>query len=101
MSSSEIYRYYYKTSEDLQAFKVNSGESYFNPMAAYNPAVNVPVQNHLPLTHQGGLMVNAATNYMNTNGFLTFEQASSDGWLTSSPASHRSESPEFIDRSQL
>ncbi|XP_023306815.2 protein atonal [Lucilia cuprina] len=97
MSSSEIYRYYYKTSEDLQAFKVNSGETYFNPMAAYNPAINVPAQNHLNMAYQGGLMVNPSSNYMNANGFLTFEQASSDGWLTSSPASHRSESPEFID----
>lgn len=95
MSSSEIYRYYYKTSEDLQAFKVNSGESYFNPMAAY-PAVNVPQQNHLNPHFQNGLMVNSA-NYINNNGFITFEQASSDGWLTSSPASHRSDSPEFID----
>lgn len=98
MSSSEIYRYYYKTSEDLQTFKVDSSETYFNPMAAYNPVINVPAQNHLNLAYQNGLMVNSSTgNYMNTNGFLNFEQASSDGWLTSSPASHRSESPEFID----
>lgn len=98
MSSSEIYRYYYKTSEDLQAFKVNPSETYFNPMAAYDPAINIPTQNHINLAYQSSsLMGNSSTNYVTPNGFLTFEQASSDGWLTSSPASHRSESPEFID----
>ncbi|KAM7360665.1 atonal [Cochliomyia hominivorax] len=101
MSSSEIYRYYYKTSEDLQTFKVDSGESYFNPMAAYNPVINVPTQNQLNLAYQGSLMVNPSSNYINANGFLNFEQASSDGWLTSSPASHRSESPEFIDLNNM
>ncbi|TMW48710.1 hypothetical protein DOY81_006193 [Sarcophaga bullata] len=101
MSSSEIYRYYYKTSEDLQTFKVSTGEPYFNPMAAYNPNSNLPIHNDLNMAYPSGLMVNASTNYVNTNGFLNFEQASSDGWLTSSPASHRSESPEFIDLNSM
>ncbi|XP_005184021.2 protein atonal [Musca domestica] len=94
MSANEVYRYYYKTSEDLQSFKGSSSETYFNPMAVYNPPqlnaqAQLPVQ-HFPVTSNGN-------NYLNTHGYLNFEQASSDGWLTSSPASHRSESPEFVD----
>lgn len=102
MSNNEIYRYYYKTSEDLQSFKGNTAEPYFNPMAAYNPAslqlAQQPAQ--LPQHFQNGLVANTG-NYMNSHGYLTFEQASSDGWLTSSPASHRSESPEFVDLNVL
>ncbi|XP_017055225.1 protein atonal [Drosophila ficusphila] len=89
MSSSEIYRYYYKTSEDLQGFKASAPESYFNPMAAYNPGV----------THYqfNGNTLASSSNYLSANGFISFEQASSDGWISSSPASHRSESPEYVD----
>ncbi|XP_016925034.4 protein atonal [Drosophila suzukii] len=90
MSSSEIYRYYYKTSEDLQGFKTAAtAETYFNPMAAYNPGV----------THYqfNGNTLASSSNYLSANGFISFEQASSDGWITSSPASHRSESPEYVD----
>ncbi|EDX13788.1 GD18530 [Drosophila simulans] len=89
MSSSEIYRYYYKTSEDLQGFKTAATEPYFNPMAAYNPGV----------THYqfNGNTLASSSNYLSANGFISFEQASSDGWISSSPASHRSESPEYVD----
>ncbi|XP_017123826.1 protein atonal [Drosophila elegans] len=89
MSSSEIYRYYYKTSEDLQGFKTAATETYFNPMAAYNPGV----------THYqfNGNTLASSSNYLSANGFISFEQASSDGWISSSPASHRSESPEYVD----
>ncbi|XP_017008151.2 protein atonal [Drosophila takahashii] len=90
MSSSEIYRYYYKTSEDLQGFKTAAtAETYFNPMAAYNPGV----------THYqfNGNTLASSSNYLSANGFISFEQASSDGWISSSPASHRSESPEYVD----
>ncbi|XP_001358832.2 protein atonal [Drosophila pseudoobscura] len=89
MSSSEIYRYYYKTSEDLQGFKTAATEPYFNPMAAYSPG----------MTHyqfNGNALANSSS-YLAGNGFISFEQASSDGWITSSPASHRSESPEYVD----
>ncbi|BFF91136.1 protein atonal [Drosophila madeirensis] len=89
MSSSEIYRYYYKTSEDLQGFKTAATEPYFNPMAAYSPG----------MTHyqfNGNVLANSSS-YLAGNGFISFEQASSDGWITSSPASHRSESPEYVD----
>ncbi|KAH8278757.1 hypothetical protein KR018_008883 [Drosophila ironensis] len=89
MSSSEIYRYYYKTSEDLQGFKAGATESYFNPMAAYNPGVS-----HYQF-NCNSLATNS--NYLSANGFISFEQASSDGWISSSPASHRSESPEYVD----
>ncbi|XP_054726008.1 protein atonal [Anastrepha obliqua] len=96
MSSSEIYRYYYKTSEDLQAFKTSANEPYFNPMAAYNPPPLVG--NNNSHQHQQQQFNCAPTNnFLSTNGFITFEQASSDGWITSSPASHRSESPEYVD----
>ncbi|XP_068157343.1 protein atonal [Drosophila tropicalis] len=88
-SSSEIYRYYYKTSEDLQGFKSASTEAYFNPMAAYNPGVSHYQFNCNSLA--------SSSNYLSANGFISFEQASSDGWITSSPASHRSESPEYVD----
>lgn len=89
MSSSEIYRYYYKTSEDLQGFKGGATEPYFNPMAAYNPGMTHYQINCNTLAN--------TSNYLSTNGFISFEQASSDGWITSSPASHRSESPEYVD----
>ncbi|EDV92723.1 protein atonal [Drosophila grimshawi] len=89
MSSSEIYRYYYKTSEDLQGFKAGATEPYFNPMAAYNPAVTHYQFNCNSLA--------SSSNYLSANGFISFEQASSDGWITSSPSSHRSESPEYVD----
>ncbi|XP_075144610.1 atonal [Haematobia irritans] len=98
MSTNEIYRYYYKTSEDLQTFKGTASEPYFNPMAAYNPSSMQ--QGQLPQHFPNGLVVNGG-NYMNSHGYLQFEQASSDGWLTSSPASHRSESPEFVDLSVI
>ncbi|XP_022224916.2 protein atonal [Drosophila obscura] len=88
MSSSEIYRYYYKTSEDLQGFKTAATEPYFNPMAAYSPGLG-PGMTHYQFN------ANALAN--SGNGFISFEQASSDGWITSSPASHRSESPEYVD----
>ncbi|XP_037954528.1 protein atonal-like [Teleopsis dalmanni] len=94
MSSSEVYRYYYKTTEDLQAFKTNAMENYFNPMAAYNP----------PVQQQNQYNCNSlsnSNNFLTTNGFINFEQASSDGWLTSSPASHRSESPEYVDLNSI
>ncbi|XP_013110591.2 protein atonal [Stomoxys calcitrans] len=98
MSTNEVYRYYYKTSEDLQTFKGTPSEPYFNPMAAYNPT---PMQQtHLP-QHFNNVLVANAGNYMGAPGYLAFEQASSDGWLTSSPASHRSESPEFVDLSVI
>ncbi|XP_030376455.1 protein atonal [Scaptodrosophila lebanonensis] len=89
MSSSEIYRYYYKTSEDLQGFKANASEPYFNPMAAYNPTMTHYQFNCTSLAN--------SSNYLSSNGFISFEQASSDGWITSSPASYRSESPEYVD----
>lgn len=89
MSSSEIYRYYYKTSEDLQGFKAGATEPYFNPMAAYNPGMTHYQINCNTLAN--------SNNYLSANGFISFEQASSDGWITSSPASHRSESPEYVD----
>ncbi|KAH8416652.1 hypothetical protein KR222_001339 [Zaprionus bogoriensis] len=89
MSSSEIYRYYYKTSEDLQGFKAGATEPYFNPMAAYNPGMTHYQFNCNSLA--------SSSNYLSANGFISFEQASSDGWITSSPASHRSESPEYVD----
>ncbi|XP_062124220.1 protein atonal [Drosophila sulfurigaster albostrigata] len=89
MSSSEIYRYYYKTSEDLQGFKTAATEPYFNPMAAYNPGVTHYQFNCNSLA--------SSSNYLSANGFISFEQASSDGWITSSPSSHRSESPEYVD----
>lgn len=89
MSSSEIYRYYYKTSEDLQGFKTGATEPYFNPMAAYNPSVTHYQFNCNSLA--------SSSNYLSSNGFISFEQASSDGWITSSPSSHRSESPEYVD----
>lgn len=89
MSSSEIYRYYYKTSEDLQGFKASATEPYFNPMAAYNPGMTHYQINCNTLAN--------SSNYLSSNGFISFEQASSDGWITSSPASHRSESPEYVD----
>ncbi|XP_023166164.2 protein atonal [Drosophila hydei] len=89
MSSSEIYRYYYKTTEDLQGFKPGAAEPYFNPMAAYNPNVTHYQFNCNTLA--------SSSNYLSANGFISFEQASSDGWITSSPASHRSESPEYVD----
>ncbi|XP_032312302.1 protein atonal [Drosophila ananassae] len=89
MSSSEIYRYYYKTSEDLQGFKAGATEPYFNPMAAYNPGVTHYQFNCNSLA--------SSSNYLSANGFISFEQASSDGWISSSPASHRSESPEYVD----
>ncbi|KAH8359670.1 hypothetical protein KR093_008244 [Drosophila rubida] len=89
MSSSEIYRYYYKTSEDLQGFKSGATEPYFNPMAAYNPGVTHYQFNCNSLA--------SSSNYLSANGFISFEQASSDGWITSSPSSHRSESPEYVD----
>ncbi|XP_073820335.1 atonal [Musca autumnalis] len=95
MSTNEVYRYYYKTSEDLQSFKGTSSETYFNPMAVYNPPQLAVQQPHLPLHFQ--VATANTNNYLNTHGYLNFEQASSDGWLTSSPASHRSESPEFVD----
>ncbi|KAH8383699.1 hypothetical protein KR009_010090 [Drosophila setifemur] len=89
MSSSEIYRYYYKTSEDLQGFKTGATEPFFNPMAAYNPGVTHYQFNCNSLA--------SSSNYLSANGFISFEQASSDGWISSSPASHRSESPEYVD----
>ncbi|XP_030564209.1 protein atonal [Drosophila novamexicana] len=89
MSSSEIYRYYYKTTEDLQGFKPGAVEPYFNPMAAYNPGVT-----HYQINCNS---LASSSNYLSANGFISFEQASSDGWITSSPASHRSESPEYVD----
>ncbi|KAL7729250.1 hypothetical protein ACLKA6_009704 [Drosophila palustris] len=91
MSSSEIYRYYYKTSEDLQGFKGGATEPYFNPMAAYpNAGVTHYQFNCNSLA--------SSSNYLSANGFISFEQASSDGWITSSPtSSHRSESPEYVD----
>ncbi|KAH8312244.1 hypothetical protein KR044_009956 [Drosophila immigrans] len=90
MSSSEIYRYYYKTSEDLQGFKSGATEPYFNPMAAYNPGVTHYQFNCNSLA--------SSSNYLSANGFISFEQASSDGWISSSPSSsHRSESPEYVD----
>uniref|UniRef100_A0A0K8U1R1 Protein atonal n=1 Tax=Bactrocera latifrons TaxID=174628 RepID=A0A0K8U1R1_BACLA len=104
MSSSEIYRYYYKTSEDLQAFKSNANEMFFNPMAAYNPPPLVSAnQHHHHLLEQQQQQYNCAANnnFLTTNGFITFEQASSDGWITSSPASHRSESPEYVDLNSI
>ncbi|CAD6992451.1 protein atonal [Ceratitis capitata] len=97
MSSSEIYRYYYKTSEDLQAFKSNASETYFNPMGAYNPPPLLSVNLHPHNQQQQQYNCTPASNFLPTNGFITFEQASSDGWITSSPASHRSESPEYVD----
>ncbi|XP_061389178.1 protein atonal-like [Musca vetustissima] len=99
MSANEVYRYYYKTSEDLQTFKGTSTETYFNPMAVYNPPQLSQQPGHLPQHFQvAPNTINATSNqYLNTHGYLNFEQASSDGWLTSSPASHRSESPEFVD----
>ncbi|KAH8232450.1 hypothetical protein KR032_007015 [Drosophila birchii] len=91
MSSSEIYRYYYKTSEDLQGFKTAANEPYFNPMAAYNPGV----VSHYQFNCNS---LASSSNYLSANGFISFEQASSDGWISSSsPASHRSESPEYVD----
>ncbi|KAH8355946.1 hypothetical protein KR200_003717 [Drosophila serrata] len=91
MSSSEIYRYYYKTSEDLQGFKTAATEPYFNPMAAYNPGV----VSHYQFNCNS---LASSSNYLSANGFISFEQASSDGWISSSsPASHRSESPEYVD----
>ncbi|TDG48748.1 hypothetical protein AWZ03_004860 [Drosophila navojoa] len=93
MSSSEIYRYYYKTTEDLQGFKPGAAEPYFNPMAAYNPSVTHYQFNCNTLA--------SSSNYMSANGFISFEQASSDGWITSSPSSHRSESPEYVDLSTI
>uniref|UniRef100_A0A1A9WY61 BHLH domain-containing protein n=1 Tax=Glossina brevipalpis TaxID=37001 RepID=A0A1A9WY61_9MUSC len=109
MSSSELYRYYYKTTEELQTFKSN--ETYFNPMAAYNPPnVNLQqTQDHGSTSYPGNQLINSNhndnnnnnnnnnNNYMTNNGFINFEPASSDGWLSSSPASHRSESPEYVD----
>nr|CBE66972.1 CG7508-PA [Drosophila ananassae] len=89
MSSSEIYRYYYKTSEDLQGFKAGATEPYFNPMAAYNPGVTHYQFNCNSLA--------SSSNYLSANGFISFEQASSDGWISSSPASHRSETPPTIE----
>ncbi|XP_055906321.1 protein atonal [Eupeodes corollae] len=73
MASSEVFRYYYTTSDDLQSLKAQT-EPFFNPMAAYNG--NVQFQNQ---------------------GFCNFEHASSDGWNTPSPASYRSPSPEYVD----
>ncbi|XP_011191759.2 protein atonal [Zeugodacus cucurbitae] len=106
MSSSEIYRYYYKTSEDLQAFKSNANEMFFNPMAAYNPPplVSANQQHHHQLhQEQQQQQYHCApnNNFLPSNGFITFEQASSDGWITSSPASHRSESPEYVDLNMI
>ncbi|XP_055851275.1 protein atonal [Episyrphus balteatus] len=73
MASSEVFRYYYSTSDDLQSLKA-SQEPFFNPMAAYNGSVQFQNQ-----------------------GFCNFEHASSDGWNTPSPASYRSPSPEYVD----
>lgn len=104
MSSSEIYRYYYKTSEDLQAFKSNANEMFFNPMAAYTPPPLVSTNQHHHHHHQQQQQqYNCApnSNFLPTSGFITFEQASSDGWITSSPASHRSESPEYVDLNSI
>ncbi|XP_067632389.1 protein atonal [Eurosta solidaginis] len=102
MSSSEIYRYYYKTSEDLQAFKSNVSETFFNPMGAYSPPPLVSNSqhhhHHLQQQQQQQFDCTPNNNFLPaSNGFITFEQASSDGWITSSPASHRSESPEYVD----
>uniref|UniRef100_A0A1B0GAV0 BHLH domain-containing protein n=1 Tax=Glossina morsitans morsitans TaxID=37546 RepID=A0A1B0GAV0_GLOMM len=106
MSSSELYRYYYKATEELQTFKSN--ETYFNPMAAYNPpSIHLQNQDHGSTSYPGNMVINSNhddnnnntnnSNYIANNGFINFEPASSDGWLSSSPASHRSESPEYVD----
>ena len=94
-ATSEVYRYYNKTSEDLQNFKFEATENYFNPMAAFNTTS----MQHLTgtLQHSGAAFNGNSAHFLPGNGFISFEQASSDGWITSSPASLRSESPEYVD----
>lgn len=94
MSTSEVYRYYNKTSEDLQNLKYASSENYFNPMAPFN---NISMHQQQLEQHAANAYAISNSPQFMSNGFISFEQASSDGWITSSPASLRSESPEYVD----
>lgn len=105
-TSEELYRYYYKTSEDLHNFKMS--QSYFDPMANYeSPATTIMTQQPFPALDHLTIMPSPSSDslpltWSGSGKYLTtsnhYEQtSSSDGWLSESPASHRSDTPEYVD----